>query len=255
MLRPGRSRPWVIAHRGASAACPENTVPAFDAALADRCDAVELDVQLSADGIPVVFHDRTLRRLGLPRVRVRDRVLADLRRLDAGAWFDAGFRGQRLLTLEQVLRRYVRRTRLLVELKVRERDRADGHHRRLAAAIAAVLQTHDPDRRSAVLSFDAEALSVVREARPGVTTVRNLRVPRRVGPGLRAELDAVDMISADRRTLTPDFARAWRERGKPLLVFTCNTAPAVRRALASGVDGIMSDRPGWLRDLVSVEPR
>ena len=83
----------VIAHRGASRRRPENTLPAFDEALRLGCDAIELDVQLSRDGVPVVFHDKTLSRAGAGRKRVAGLKLAELRSLDAGVGFDAAYRG------------------------------------------------------------------------------------------------------------------------------------------------------------------
>ena len=122
MSNPGEkeSSTWVIAHRGASQDCPENTTAAFDEALHQGCDGIELDLQLSRDGIPVVYHDKTLEKAGGGRKRVDQLELHDLERLDAGSWLDKKFRGQHIPILEEVLERYGRRTRLLLEIKTRE---------------------------------------------------------------------------------------------------------------------------------------
>ena len=120
------SRAWAIAHRGASRDRPENTLSAFDEALRRGADAIELDLQLSRDGVPVVYHDRTLARAGGGRRRMSQLTLAQLRRLDAGFRSDA-FGGERIPTLTAVLRRYARRTRLLLEIKTRERDGLQRH--------------------------------------------------------------------------------------------------------------------------------
>ena len=112
-------RVWVIAHRGASRDCPQNTLAAFDEALRQGADGIELDVQLSRDGIPVVYHDRTLTRAGGGRRRVAQLDFAELRQLDPGNRVDRRFRGQHLCSLEEVLQRYGRCTRLLVEIKIR----------------------------------------------------------------------------------------------------------------------------------------
>ncbi|HEV8663384.1 MAG TPA: glycerophosphodiester phosphodiesterase family protein, partial [Candidatus Methylomirabilis sp.] len=106
-----------IAHRGASADAPENTLPAFEAALAAGADALELDVHLAADGAIVVIHDITLARTTSGRGFVGRHTLADLKRLDAGSWFGARFAGTAIPTLEEVVTLARGRARLFVELK------------------------------------------------------------------------------------------------------------------------------------------
>src|SRR5262245_7648951 len=91
--------PLVIAHRGASADAPENTIAAFELALDQGADALELDVHLSLDDQPVVIHDFTLERTTDGAGPVRARSMRELKRLDAGSWRGRPFRGQRLQTL------------------------------------------------------------------------------------------------------------------------------------------------------------
>ena len=156
ILRPGTRPPWAIAHRGASSSHPENTIAAFGAALEQRCDGIELDVQLSADGVPFVYHDRTLAKIGGGRRRLATLNSAELARQDAGAWFEPRFRGERIPTLRSVLERYARRTTLLVELKVRERHRERGGHEQLALSVAALVRSLRLEERLFVLSFDRD---------------------------------------------------------------------------------------------------
>src|SRR5215218_3697295 len=92
-------RPLIVGHRGAMGYAPENTFAAYERAVALGADAVECDVHLSADGVPVVIHDHTLDRTTSGRGLVRDHTLAQLRALDAGAFFGPEFAGQRLPTL------------------------------------------------------------------------------------------------------------------------------------------------------------
>ena len=238
-LRPGTNPPWVIAHRGASSSHPENTAAAFDEALRQRCDGIELDVQLSADGVPVVYHDRTLARAGGGRKRVSQLGAAALARLDLG--------GERIRTLSEILERYGRRTRLLIELKARDRDRAEGRHRRLAEAVAAALRRARLERRVMLLSFDPETLQTASRSLSATRAVLNLKAPRRLSDSLRRRLRTLFALSVDVRTVSRPLVRAVHEIGKPVLVFTCNTPGTVNRALDSGADAIMSDRPAWLR--------
>jgi len=93
----------VIAHRGASGTCPENTIAAFRRAAELGAHMVELDVQLTRDGEVVVMHDWTLDRTTDGSGSVRDMIRADIARLDAGAWFAPRFRGERVPTLAEVL--------------------------------------------------------------------------------------------------------------------------------------------------------
>lgn len=93
----------IIAHRGFSAIAPENTLAAFSAAIQHGADSIELDIQLSADGVPVVIHDATLDRTTGTAGNVSEKTLAELKTLDAGAWFNDKYAGERIPTLKEVL--------------------------------------------------------------------------------------------------------------------------------------------------------
>src|SRR5207247_1736958 len=114
--RPG-GRPLIVGHRGAMGYAPENTFASYERAVALGVDAVECDVHLSADGVPVVIHDHTLDRTTDGRGPVRDHTLEQLKRLDAGAWRGAEFAGQRLPTLDELLGWCASRVPLPIELK------------------------------------------------------------------------------------------------------------------------------------------
>ena len=225
------ARPWVIAHRGASRDRPENTLAAFDEALAQRADAFELDVQLSRDGLPVVYHDRTLAKAGLGRRRVGE--------LDARAL------GAHVPLLADVLARYAPRVQLLVELKAREHP---ARNEELACTVAQLVERMGLLHRVLLLSFDERVLAAARRALPELRCVLNLKPPPLMTPAIRRRLEALHALSTDVRTLTLPFAASLRRAGRPLFVYTCNTPRAVARARAAGALGVMSDRPAWLRD-------
>src|ERR1700723_4351987 len=96
--------PWIIAHRGASGHAPENTMAAFERAVALGAPFIETDLHLTRDARFVAIHDKTLERTTNGRGNVHDFTLAELRQLDAGMWFDREFMGQRIPTLEEVLK-------------------------------------------------------------------------------------------------------------------------------------------------------
>src|SRR5579862_6653271 len=95
--------PWIIAHRGASGHAPENTLVAFQRAVQLGAGFIETDLHLTRDARFVAIHDPTLERTTNGTGKVRDTTLAELRKLDAGMWFDRQFMGQRIPTLEDVL--------------------------------------------------------------------------------------------------------------------------------------------------------
>jgi glycerophosphoryl diester phosphodiesterase len=110
-------RPLVLAHRGALQEAPENTLPAFRLALEQGADGVELDVRLTRDGQPIVFHDATLNRTTDGRGLVARATLSELRRLDAGAMFGPAFAGTRLCTLGEALETLSSAKLVNIELK------------------------------------------------------------------------------------------------------------------------------------------
>jgi len=232
-----RSPVSVIAHRGASHACRENSFEAFDEALRQGCNAIEMDLQLTRDGVVVIHHDRTLARVGGGRKRVSRLDWPELRKLRLG-----------IPTLDDTLRRYGSRTQLLLEIKTREGVAGRERHLELARRAAGLVCEADLRSRVALLCFEEEVLDEVAEVSPGLPRVLNLRPGPRLGTRLARRLDRLDALSVDVRTLTPGFGRAVRRSGSALLVFTCNTPRTVERARLAEATGIMTDRPDWLRE-------
>jgi glycerophosphoryl diester phosphodiesterase len=244
---------WAVAHRGASRDRPENTLAAFDEALLQGCDAIELDLRLSADGVPVVCHDESVERLGHGPRRVADLDFARLRELDAGAWFDKRWAGQHIPSLDEVLDRYSGRTRLLLELK----DQGSGpRNRELVLESADRIRKHEAETSVFLLSFSMEILETAATLAPRVGRVLNLAPPPRLGGELRERLRGLFALCADVRTLKPDLGRGVRRAGRELWAYTCNDPGQVARALDAGAGGVISDRPGWLAArLHGTEPR
>ena len=109
-------QPVIFAHRGASAHAPENTLAAFELALHQQADALELDVKLTSDGQVIVMHDANLERTTGARGLVKDFSLAEVRSLSAGHWFDAAFENEKVPLLEEVLEAFGKRILINIEL-------------------------------------------------------------------------------------------------------------------------------------------
>jgi len=241
----------IIAHRGASNAQPENTAAAFDAAVEQGADGIELDLQLSADKVPVVFHDPTLARLGLRRWHVSQYGWAELKRLDVGRWFTGAASTHRMLRLEDVLEEWGRRTRLCLEIKNYEGREGRVRHAHLAHATAAAVKRHGLTDAVEILSFHDEALRDVHAVAPDLACVRNVRWAtgvRRLLMLREAWLVAI-CVAVDR--FGPEHADRLSRFRKPLYAYTCDTAAQLRRALAVGVPPFITNEPAatraWLR--------
>ncbi len=235
------ARPLVIGHRGASADAPENTIAAFELALDQGADGIELDVHLSADEQPVVIHDFTLERTTDGAGPVSDHRVRELKRLDAGGWHDRRFRGQRVQTLQEVLERFRDRARFWIELKG-----GSALYPGIEERVVSMVEIYDvvePGPRAVLRSrghrpgADAQprdpggGAGGAGAARPG---------PAGAGGGQR---DLPRRGDPDRPTARGDP----RARGSSCYVWTVNEPAQMDRLVEWSVDGIITDRPGLLR--------
>ncbi|MFC4600068.1 glycerophosphodiester phosphodiesterase [Cohnella hongkongensis] len=155
-----------VAHRGFSGKAPENTMAAFKLALSyPYVQWIELDVQLSRDGVPVVFHDSTLDRTTNGKGRVADYSAEELARLDAGGWMDAAYSSEGVPALDQVLELADGRCRLNIELKAGQSD-----FDRLALRAVEVIRSRGKEEEHMVTSFEPDILRAVRKYSPTLRT-------------------------------------------------------------------------------------
>jgi glycerophosphoryl diester phosphodiesterase len=235
-------RPLVLAHRGASAYAPENTLSAFRLALEMGADGFELDVTLSADGQPVVLHDDTLDRTTDGRGPAGRLTLTELRGLDAGyrGKFEDRFAGERLPTLDEALEAAGGRAIVNIELK-RDRSRGPG----LAQAVVDRLRAHGLERRVIVSSFQFSHLRRVKALAPEVpvgvlynTAVFGPWLHRWLSRSFRAEAHHPWQVGLTAQTVAWYHAQGYRVN-----TWTVNDPADMRRLIAAGVDGLITDRP------------
>jgi glycerophosphoryl diester phosphodiesterase len=243
---PGR--PLLIAHRGASAAAPEHTIPAYEAAIAAGADVLELDVHLSADGQVVVIHDATLERTTDGRGAVREYTAQQLKRLDAGRWFGRAFRGQRIQTLSEVLERFRDRAAFAVELKG-----GSDFYPGIEERVLTLLQIYGVADRTLVASFDHHALRKCRDLDPDVRTGA-LVVGRLLAPAALAPPGVLSAVCLDATLTTAGDVAACAAAGLDCHVWLVNEPLAARRFAEWGVAGIVTDRPDLVRPALSSRP-
>lgn len=257
MAPPDGNRPLVVGHRGNSGLAPENTAVAFAQARAAGADMIETDVRLSADGELFLFHDGTGRRTTNVAKVFPDRAdapitsftAAELRRLDAGAYFSGQFGGEGIMFLSELPAAVG--FALGVNLEIKAPRESPGVEQALAAAL-----TGDADwvrlrqtQRIAVSSFDTPALRTFHAAAPGLP-VWQLSHAAPDAAALAEGARWLEGVVADHRFLTAAGAAAVQAAGLGLWTYTVNRIPQMSRAIGLGAEAVITDFPALLAGLV-----
>jgi len=239
LTAPGRDAPLLVAHRGQSIRCPENTLAAFRAAVQDGAAMLELDVGVSADHEVVVLHDATLDRTTDGAGLLSDQPLAALRTLDAGAWFGPLFRGESLPTLREVFAELGQDIAINVEIKREAVQSGDGQG--IEAAVVALVLEHGLLDRVVVSSFDPGALVRIKAQEPRLRTAVLYRHEVPFDAAALVSLFGADGLHLDRRHVTPDVVRSLHDAGYYVGAYTANDAQDLRRLAELGVDAVFTD--------------
>lgn len=247
----------VTAHRGASAYAPENTLAAFAVGIEQRADWIESDVQATKDGELVLMHDTTLSRTtdveqrfpGRSPWNVKDFTLAEIKTLDAGSWFSEKYAGEPVPTLREMVEQ-VRPTRagILMELKspaiypgieksvAAEFDSFPGY---IPAAVAA--------GRLVVQSFDFDSMRTYKRVQPEVPVGL-------LGTPAYADLDSytwADQINPNFGSFDAGYVARVHALGMRIHSWTVNDAATMSAVLDRGVDGIITNNPDVLREVIA----
>ena len=227
-----------IAHRGASGTAPEHTRAAFVRALELGVDMIEMDLQLSRDGYLVVIHDHDLQRTTNGQGPVREHTLEEMKRLDAGSWFDPKFSGETVMTLEDVIDVVGRRAMLNLEIKSPPSDWSN-----TALKTVAVL-SHSGILGTTVIScFEMQALRKVREISPSARLGILWQHPDWTDAwGWVRELAAWS-FHPWAQVVDAAGVREAHRHGLRVLTWTVNELDEIERVVGAGVDGVMSDFP------------
>jgi glycerophosphoryl diester phosphodiesterase len=257
-------RPLVIGHRGYCQFAPENTLPSFEMAIQAGADLVELDYRLSADGVPLVIHDRELnrttdatRRWRRKRVQVATKTAAEIQTLDAGKWFDEGFAGARVPLLCEALHAIQGRCVPLVERKSGD-----------AVSCLRLLREKGLINHVVIQSFDWEYLRQLHEKEPhqllaalGPAHIlaggkRPLGIVRRLN---HAWLKQAQKSGAKIVVWSPKVSKQSihlaHAKGLKVWVYTINNARLAKRLLRAGVDGIITDNPSLIWKVMALTHR
>jgi glycerophosphoryl diester phosphodiesterase len=236
-------KPWVIAHRGASGHAPENTLAAFERAVQLGAGFIETDLHLTRDARFVAIHDATLERTTNGRGNVHDFTLAELRQLDAGMWFDREFMGQRIPTLEEVLK-FGKEHDVIFYLEVKY-DAAWGMHHSLAAE----LHKSQSTARSIVISFDQSTLTALRQVDSTMMMGLLVDEPSEDVAKVATEL-GVRQLCPKVNLVTPKLVEEAHRVDLQVATWTADDPEVMRTVASAGVDGIMSNFPDRLQTVL-----
>lgn len=233
----------IIAHRGASAYAPENTMAAFEKALSLGCRFVEFDVMCNAEGEPFIFHDDKLKRTSNGRGIFSEASSTYIESLDAGKWFSRKFKGEKIPHLKEVIQ-WLSFSDVQANIEIKP---CGNTVQQTSIATLSHLNRYWPQNKPLPLisSFEWEALTLCHSISPEMPL------------GLLVEqwddkyFDKAKQIKAfsihiDRRHLKAELAAAIKEQGFKLFVYTVNRKRQARKLFAWGVDAVFSDYPDLL---------
>ena len=223
----------VMAHRGCSYNAPENTMKAFENAVAATADYIELDVHETKDGTIVVMHDPNLKRTTGFKGNIWDYDYEFIRSLDAGSWFGEEFSECYIPTLDEVMEYTRGKIKLNIEIKL------SSHEPDLVEGVAELIEKYHYERDCCVTSMNYEALCQMKTLNPDIETGYVLTVAY----GDYYKLDNVDDISIDYSYVNKAMVDMVHSYGKKVFAWTVNYKSAAEKLSAIGVDAIITDNP------------
>jgi glycerophosphoryl diester phosphodiesterase len=235
----------VIAHRGASAYYPENTMPAFKAAVEMNADMIELDVLLSKDNVPIVFHDKYLDKKSNGQGLLSDHTLSELKKLDAGSWFHEKFKGVQIPTLQEVLEFTSGKIALNIEIKT---EAVSAENNTIEKSVIDLVERYNLENEVMISSFDYRAIERVKSLNPKIQTA--LLYERQQSYG-REPVDLVKDYKVDAFNFSANECAAnWLSQLNthqiPFFIYTVNDPGMMKSLIEKGAKGIFTDKPDVL---------
>lgn len=228
----------IVAHRGASFLAPENTLAAVNLAWDQDADAVEVDVHLSKDRRIVAIHDTCTRRTAGTRFQIAQTRSSQLRLLNVGH----KSAHERIPFLEEILTTVPQGRRLFIEIKCGAE---------IVPILHRTLERENRTSQTTVIGFDIETLARCKQTMPMVPTYylrkTRLGVPYRRSIIKQVQAEGLDGLSLHWQGLTTSFAKAVKESGLDLYTWTVDDVQDAKRLASMGIDGVTTNRPGWLR--------
>lgn len=248
------AQPLVVAHRGASAYAPENTIAAFELAIELDADALELDLRQTKDSVLVVLHDAEVDRTTNGKGNVRNFTFFELQKLDAGSWFNNEFSDQKIPSLQEVIDLLDESTSIIIELK-----EGNETYPGIEERVVEIVKQNNIESQTILKSFNPNVLERLRKIDPDIPLlyVYAVRIPwlgmiidRGVTFDSVYDLD-VEYLQPHRFFLSKSFVEDAKANGYKIISWGVNSTEAINESLEYGVDGIETDYPDKVLNLIS----
>lgn len=240
MTQPS-ARPAVVAHRGSSIRAPENSMPAFQLAMEEQAEWIELDVHQTKDGVIVVSHDDDLSRVAGKKLFVHDLTYGELMELDVGSWFDKSYSALRLSTLDEVLKACKDNVFIQIEIK------PSGYDVNLEENLLQVVYDNDMQDQVVFICLQPEPLQRIKELGSEIPTVYTMFFAW----GHIEDAAFSDAFSIEERNITRALVDNIHSAGKQVFAWTVNSESGVQYLVDCGVDGIVTDDPVMMRNALN----
>ena len=233
--------PMIMAHRGYSAAAPENTLPALEKAIDEGFTAAEIDVQMTKDGEIVILHDSSLSRTAGLNKNIWEVTYDEIKDLDNGSFFSKEFAGTPIPTLDEALK--LCRGKLFLNIEIKRTGYDDG----IVEKVIDIILENDFVDQCDITSQDYETIKQVKTANPDILTAYTSVI----GIGDLKSLDAADIISIQETFATYDNIANIHKAGKRVFVWTINDEDKMEELISLNVDAILTNDPGLCREVIS----
>lgn len=242
---------FIIAHRGASSYYPENTMIAFKKAVELGAEMIELDVLMSKDGVPVVFHDAKLDTHTNGKGLISDYTLKELKKMDAGSWFSPKFAGQRIPTLKEVLQFAAGNIALNIEIKTEVvSDFIEGS---IEEKVLYLVKRYEMQKHVLLSSFDYRAITHIKklDADISVALLYEKSQSNRLLPHQLVKKYNADAFNCSYHQLKKHWLTDLDKHGIPTFIYTVDKKHHMRNLIESGVTGIFTNKPDLLKTVVT----
>lgn len=240
LLNISLSEIQITAHRGSSKTAPENTMSAIEAAIEEMADYAEIDVQLTADGVVVLGHDSSLRRVAGVNRSIGSMTWEELQQIDVGSWFSDDFSGEAPPSLDEVMEACKGKINLNIEIK------NAGKNSELPQKVVELVQQHGMEEQCVVTATSLSYLVKIKELAPEVHTGYIVSAAY----GDFYSNDAVDFISIRSNFVTDSLVLKVHEQGKAVHAWTVNSKNEIERMQILKVDNIITDNPVLAREIL-----
>ena len=243
----------IIGHRGASHDAPENTVASAKLCWEQKADALELDIYLTKDGKIVVIHDKTTKRTTGTDGNVAEMTLEELRKLDAGSWKNPKYAGEKLPTLDEMLSTMPKGKKTYIEIKcgtevLPELKRVIDASKRPAQELVIIAFSYKVATEAKKL-FPKIEVAYLYDWKKDKDTAAKFDADALIEHAKKSGLDALDLEF--KGPIDTEFVTKARKAGLKVYVWTVDDAVAAARLKETGIDGITTNRPQWLREQLS----